>query len=84
MAMRIHFFLKTIVLVTALLLLFGEKSFAQPEGSGAIMAIEEKPSAGVGRVDRSTAEGQGKTAMSGRSAALPAKAPTRQIGRAHV
>jgi hypothetical protein len=58
-------------------LLFSRQDFAQPEGSGAIMAIEEKPSAGVGRVDRSTAEGQGTTAMSGRSSALPAKAPTR-------
>jgi len=77
MAMRIHFFLKTIVLVTAFLLLFGEKSFAQPEGSGAIMAIEEKPSAGSGRATQTTTEGQGRTPTAVRSTALSAKTPTK-------
>lgn len=50
---------------------------AQPEGSGAIMAIEEKPSAGGGRATPSTTEGQGKTAASSKSSALPAKPQTK-------
>ena len=54
-----------------------EKVAAQPEGSGAIMAIEEKPSAGGGRAPIPTAEGQGKTMTSSRSSALPAKTPAK-------
>ena len=58
-----------------------QKASAQPEGSGAIMAIEEKPSAGGGRVSPGTAEGQGKTSTSGRSAALPVKSPVKTTSK---
>lgn len=58
-----------------------EKVAAQPEGSGAIMAIEEKPSSGGGRAPITTAEGQGKTMTSSRSSALPAKTAAKATTR---
>jgi len=69
------------VLIAPLFLVICERSIAQPEGSGAIMAIEEKPSAGGGRAPSSTTEGQGKTAASSRSSALPAKTPAKTSAR---
>lgn len=58
-----------------------QRLIAQPEGSGAIMAIEEKPSSGGGRTVLGTAEGQGRTTTSGRSAALPTKTPAKKTSR---
>lgn len=52
-------------------LLISIKAAAQPEGGGAIMAIVEKPSSGGGKAASSMAEGQGKTAGSRSSSALP-------------
>jgi TonB family protein len=64
--------LLTLVLLAAASVLFiNTRAAAQPEGGGAIMAITEKPSSGGGRASSGTSEGQGKTAGSKTSAALP-------------
>ncbi|HEY2866234.1 MAG TPA: hypothetical protein VGJ02_04020 [Pyrinomonadaceae bacterium] len=78
MMRRNRFLLRSILLITPFILFASERSFAQPEGSGAIMAIEEKPSAGGGRASQNTAEGQGRTGTPSRSAVLPAKTPTKR------
>ena len=77
MAISVHLSVKVIVLAASFLLLSSERSLAQPEGSGAIMAIEEKPSAGGGRAAATTAEGQGKIITPARSSALPPKTPAK-------
>lgn len=69
------------LLAISFLAFSSQKLVAQPEGAGAIMAIEEKPSAGGGRAPITTAEGQGKTMTSSRSSALPAKSAAKATTR---
>jgi outer membrane biosynthesis protein TonB len=73
MAIRLRYLLLAILIATSFALFAGTTALAQPEGGGAIMAIEEKPLAGGGRATSSMTEGQGRTATSSKSAALPTK-----------
>src|SRR5438128_11175007 len=68
-----RFALLLVFLATATVLISSGKAAAQPEGAGAIMAVEEKPSGSGGRATSGTSEAQGKTASSRSSSALPAK-----------
>jgi len=74
-------FLLACLVAVSFMTFSSQRLVAQPEGAGAIMAIEEKPSAGGGRAQSSTTEGQGKTAASSRSSALPAKTPAKTSTR---